>query len=158
MIMKMDLVGCLQEEAACSLECLKSVVVASESRHHHSTPMVESKADVCQMNCALDSGKCLIQTFDLPTCVEQEKKCALGCLNGGAFVSKWSEPVMEHVSQKQDAACQKNCAIDLGKCIITTGNVPQCIKEEGACSLECLKTLNVFSSMTYVQQTAAETC
>jgi hypothetical protein len=42
--------------------------------------------------------------------------------------------------------CQKNCAIDLGKCVILTGKPIQCAKEEAACALECLKGLTVEST------------
>jgi hypothetical protein len=36
--------------------------------------------------------------------------------------------------------CQKNCGIDFGKCLITTGDFKSCLKQEAACSLDCLKS------------------
>jgi hypothetical protein len=94
----------------------------------------------------------------METCLKQEAACALDCLKGVAFVAKWDEPVVKHVSNYEDKACQKNCAIDMGKCVILTGNVPQCLKEEGACALECLKTVTVKSFNNHVEQSAAEKC
>ena len=35
---------------------------------------------VCQKNCAVDYSKCLITTFDMATCTQQEAGCALDCL------------------------------------------------------------------------------
>ena len=37
--------------------------------------------------------------------------------------------------------CQKNCGIDYGKCLITTGDFKSCLKSEAACSLDCLKSV-----------------
>ena len=41
--------------------------------------------------------------------------------------------------------CEKNCGIDYGKCMILRGDIVGCLQEEGACALECLKTLVVAS-------------
>ena len=35
---------------------------------------------VCQKNCAIDYTKCLVTTFDMATCTQQEGGCALDCL------------------------------------------------------------------------------
>ena len=35
---------------------------------------------VCQKNCAIDYSKCLVLTFDMFTCSQQEAACALDCL------------------------------------------------------------------------------
>jgi hypothetical protein len=43
--------------------------------------------------------------------------------------------------------CQKNCGIDFGKCLITTGDFKSCLKSEAACSLDCLKSKNVKSAI-----------
>jgi hypothetical protein len=37
---------------------------------------------VCQKNCGIDFGKCLIQTFDMESCLKGEASCALDCLKG----------------------------------------------------------------------------
>ena len=37
---------------------------------------------VCQKNCGIDYGKCLIQTFDMTQCLKNEATCALDCLKG----------------------------------------------------------------------------
>ena len=39
--------------------------------------------------------------------------------------------------------CQKNCGIDFGKCLITTGDFKSCLKNEAACSVDCLKSKSV---------------
>ena len=37
--------------------------------------------------------------------------------------------------------CQKDCGIDFGKCLITTGDFKSCLKDEAACALDCLKSV-----------------
>ena len=38
--------------------------------------------------------------------------------------------------------CQKNCGLDFGKCLITTGKFNECLKTESVCAVDCLKTKN----------------
>ena len=66
-------IQCGREEAACALECLKSLSVESSQK-------VKGKGEVCQKNCGIDSAKCMITTFDAKTCLKQEAACALDCL------------------------------------------------------------------------------
>ena len=149
LIQTFDMETCSKNEAACALDCLKGAQVA-ESHHshhhsHHSPAVSQSNIEVCQKNCALDTAKCLIQTFDAESCFKQEAVCALDCLKGVEFVAKWNEAVVPYVESSEKAGdqgtCQKNCAIDVGKCLITTGNVEQCLKDEAACALDCLKSV-----------------
>lgn len=139
LIQKLDFVGCLQEEAACSLECLKGLTVSSELKNLDNYEVDASTTEICAEDCAVDFGKCLIQTFDIETCLKGTKTCTLDCFKGIDFIAKWDEPVVPYVKAKSTATCQKNCAIDLGKCVITTGDFVQCMKAEAACSLDCLK-------------------
>ena len=39
--------------------------------------------------------------------------------------------------------CQKNCGIDFGKCMITTGDFKSCLKDQASCALDCLKSVSV---------------
>lgn len=36
----------------------------------------------CQKNCGIDFGKCLVQTFDMESCLKAQAACALDCLKG----------------------------------------------------------------------------
>ncbi len=38
-------------------------------------------------------------------------------------------------------SCEKNCGIDFGKCVITTGDFKSCIKDQAGCALDCLKSV-----------------
>ena len=148
LILQGDMQLCLKQEAACALDCLKGLTVEDHKHgpnHKHHAPVVKSDIGKCQKNCGIDYGKCLIQTFDMPTCIKNEAACALDCLKGVQFVAKWEKPVVPHVKGSEQGKCQKNCAIDMGKCVILTGNPLQCMREEAACSLECLKSLSVKS-------------
>ena len=159
LILQGDMQLCLQQEAACALDCLKGLTVEGHKHgpnHRHHAPAVKSTAEVCQKNCAIDTGKCLVQTFDMESCFKQEAACALDCLKGVQFVAKWDKPVVPYVEGGDQGKCQKNCGIDMGKCIILTGNPPQCIREEAACALECLKSLSVKS--THKVKAGGEVC
>ena len=37
--------------------------------------------------------------------------------------------------------CQKNCGLDFGKCLITTGDYKSCMIQETSCSIDCLKSV-----------------
>ena len=122
LILKGDMATCVQEEAACALDCLKGLKMIH--RDGKSSPRTEN-LDSCQLSCAYDHGKCLIQNFDMSFCVEDTTQCAKNCLNGVEFKAKWEEPNVPYFVENGDqGVCQKNCGIDLGKCIILTGNVP----------------------------------
>ena len=134
MIQTFDMKSCLQAEAACALECLKGLAVEekhSEKKHHHHSvaTKVESDIGVCQKNCGIDFGKCLIQTFDMKKCLQDEAACALDCLKGVAFVAKYDTPVVHKVANKVGdvGVCQKNCGIDFGKCLIQTFDMQSCL-------------------------------
>jgi len=90
---------------------------------------------VCQKNCGIDYGKCLVTTFDINTCTKQEAACALDCLKGVK-----AKPFKIQV--KNDVgSCEKNCGIDFGKCLITTGDFKSCLKDQASCALDCLKSV-----------------
>ena len=83
--------------------------------------VMAGKVGVCQKNCGLDFGKCLITTGDFETCLKTEGSCALDCLknvNGGTVMVSGSGEV-----------CQKNCGIDYGKCLVTTFDIDKCTKD-----------------------------
>ncbi len=91
---------------------------------------------VCQKNCGIDYGKCLVTTFDMNTCTKQEAACALDCLKGVK-----AKPFKIQV--KNDVgSCEKNCGIDFGKCLITTGDFKSCLKDQASCALDCLKSVS----------------
>ena len=101
---------------------------------------------VCQKNCGIDYGKCLIQTFDMPQCIKNEASCALDCLKGKEFVAKYNNQVVKNVAVKAGdmGVCQKNCGIDYGKCLIQTFDyMAQCTKDQASCALDCLKGVKV---------------
>ena len=54
----------------------------------------------CQKNCGIDFGKCLIQTFDMKSCLQAEAGCSLDCLKG---VKVQSHP---HVKSLKCSACK----------------------------------------------------
>ena len=106
---------------------------------------VSQKMDVCQKNCGIDYGKCLITTFDINSCTKAEAACALDCLKGV------QSPKFEvKVSAGKVGRCEKNCGIDFGKCLIETGDFKSCLKSQASCALDCLKSV---SSHKAVKQT-----
>ena len=78
------------------------------------TPKVKQNMGVCQKNCGIDYGKCLIQTFDMAQCIKNEASCALDCLKGKEFAAKHNNQVVKNVVVKTSdtATCRRNCAID----------------------------------------------
>ena len=42
------------------------------------------------------------------------------------------------------AACQKDCGIEFGKCLVTTFDFKTCAQQEGACAIGCLGKLDVY--------------
>lgn len=118
--------SCSKAEAVCALECIKKFPV--EINVAQSQDM-----GVCQKNCAIDYTKCLITTFDMATCTQQEAACALDCLKGVK-----SKPFEIEVKSDR-STCEKGCGIDLGICMVSTGNFKACAQAEAVCGLECLK-------------------
>ena len=47
---------------------------------------------------------------------------------------------MQADQSKEMGACQKNCAIDYTKCLLTNFDMASCTKQEDGCALDCLKT------------------
>ena len=78
----------------------------------------------CQKNCGIDYGKCLITTFDINECTKAESGCALDCLKGVKTPKKFEIEVSSDVG-----ICEKDCGIDFGKCLITTGDFKSCLKD-----------------------------
>ena len=148
-----DMKSCLQAQASCALECLKSVKVEHKHHHHDVTPEVKSELGVCQKNCGIDFGKCLIQTFDMKTCAQSQVVCALDCLKGVAFVAKYDKPVVALIENSvgNQGVCQKNCGISFGQCLITTFNPKSCLAAQASCALECLKSVKVEHALSKLQ-------
>ena len=93
---------CDEEEAACLTKCHGALGLMVESHNHglnykHHTPVVKSNIPVCQKNCGIDYGKCLILQGDIQVCIKQEAACALDCLKGVQIVAKLEKPVVLHV-------------------------------------------------------------
>ena len=66
---------------------------------------------VCQKNCGIDYGKCLIQTFDVTQCIKDEASCALDCLKGKEFAAKHNNQVVKKAAVKtsDNAVCVDDC-------------------------------------------------
>jgi hypothetical protein len=65
---------------------------------------------VCQKNCAIDYSKCLILTFDMFTCSQQEAACALDCLKSAEVevsVSVWCGRCMDFVAPQAEALIRR---------------------------------------------------
>lgn len=173
LIQTFDMEACLKAEASCALDCFKQLTVQTfksddstmdghvhHHKHHFDAIAVKaSSMEVCQKNCGIDYGKCLIQTFDMTQCTKDEASCALDCLKGIAFVAKYDMPVVKKIQNVEGTqeVCQKNCGIDFGKCMIQTFDMAACTKAEAVCALDCLKQVKV-EGLTTVQASAMEVC
>ena len=146
---------CLKKESVCAYDCLNQVVaVSSEHNHHQKHNGVKSSAtETCAKDCAVDFGKCLVQTYDMEACLNGQNTCTNDCLKGVKFIAKWDDAVVPYVKVKDVGTCQKNCGIDMGKCLILIGDAAQCIKEEAACSLDCLKVQSLTTKELEVEAT-----
>jgi hypothetical protein len=127
-----DFKECLKTQAGCSLDCLKGLKV------QYASTKVKSDMGVCQKNCGIDYGKCLVTTFDMKSCTSAQAACALDCLKG-VKTPKGPEVMMN--VQSEVGVCEKNCGLDFGKCLITTGDFKTCVKTQAACALDCLKSV-----------------
>ncbi len=77
---------------------------------------------ICQKNCGIDFGKCLITTGDFKSCLKAEASCSLDCFK--------STSVHNGIKVSQNiGTCEKNCGIDYGKCLITTFDMATCTKQ-----------------------------
>ena len=101
---------------------------------------------VCQKNCGIDYGKCLITTFDINECTKAEASCALDCLKGVKAKKQF-----EVKTSKDVGTCEKNCGLDFGKCLIEGGDFKTCIKSQASCALDCLKSVKSFASVKQSQ-------
>ena len=114
LVSSFDLKGCTTQQAACALGCFMG-----EKTHHHHTAAVQldvkNEFSVCQKNCAIEYGQCLVTTFDLKGCSQKEASCAIGCLGKLNVEKKHFD-----LSVKNDfSVCQKNCGITYAQCLIT---------------------------------------
>jgi len=73
--------------------------------------VVAKNMGVCQKNCGIDYGKCLIQTFDVTQCIKDEASCALDCLKGKEFAAKYNNQVVKNAAVKtsDNAVCVDDC-------------------------------------------------
>ena len=58
-------------------------MVVAHSHHHHESTKIEDFAEKlkCSKDCAIQMGKCMIETKEVESCLEQGGVCASGCLN-----------------------------------------------------------------------------
>jgi hypothetical protein len=84
----------------------------------------------------------MVTTFNLAECVKQEAACALDCLKSVQVEVASTKNEVE-VENSAMETCQKNCGIDYAKCIVTSFDMEACIKQEAACALDCLKSVQV---------------
>ena len=70
---------CLKQEAACALDCLKSLTVEGHkhgSNHRHHTPAVKKVTEYsCIMECGNENEKCIVQNWDKVACIRQNRAC-----------------------------------------------------------------------------------
>ena len=67
----MGIEACLQEEAACALECLKGLTVQA------------GDVGVCEKDCGISCGQCMIRNpMGIEACLQEEAACSLECLKG----------------------------------------------------------------------------
>jgi hypothetical protein len=139
---------CLKSESVCALDCLKTKTSKKNNKIH-----VSQEMGVCQKNCGIDYGKCLITTFDINECTKAEAACALDCLKGV------KAPKFEvKVAAGNVGTCEKNCGIDFGKCLIETGDFKSCLKTQASCALDCLKSVSSHKSVKQVKDTPRSRC
>ena len=124
-----DYKACMMQETGCTVDCLKTV------KGGHKISVTTGDIGTCQKNCGIEYGKCLVTTFDMTACTKAESGCALGCLMGVKAHKKFEVEVSADVG-----TCEKNCGIDFGKCLITTGDFQSCLKGQANCALDCLKS------------------
>lgn len=163
---------CLEKTGTCTVDCFNGLpdaaqvqVTHKKGKHHHhhhndeEDVTVKGEMEVCQKNCGIDYGKCLIQTFDMNKCTRDEAACALDCLKGTPFVAKYDTPVVKKIHNVEGTmeVCQKNCAIDYGKCMIQTFDMATCSQQEACCALDCLKGVKV-QGLDTVQSSTMEVC
>ena len=104
--------------------------------------------EICQKNCGIDSAKCMIQYFNPFKCAQEEALCALDCLKGVPFASQYTMPVPKLSNPDRSmGACQQNCAVDFGGCIVDTFDFPTCMDSHTTCSVQCFKTLKDVDSL-----------
>lgn len=131
LITTFDINSCTTAEASCALDCLKGV-----KSHKKFQVKANPNVGVCEKDCGISFGQCLINTGDFKQCLKGQANCALECLKGVTSEVQ--------VAQSQDmGVCQKNCAIDYSKCLITTFDMPTCTTQEASCALDCLKGVEV---------------
>ena len=75
-----DFESCLKPKVSCSLDCFKGLQVKSNFK-------VEADVAKCQKRCAIANGRCLLTSFDMQGCTEQEAGCALDCLKSNGSQS-----------------------------------------------------------------------
>ena len=134
---------CRKDIAQCGRYCRekdsKKIIVAGEM------------VGVCQKSCGLDFGNCLLTTGDFKTCAKDQANCALDCRKTATGELT--------VAQSPDlGVCEKNCAIDFTKCLVTTFDMATCSKQEAGCSLDCLKSVESKASLDVRQGLGCTVC
>ena len=121
---------CIKDEVTCRRDC----TTIDQGVMSKPFKVEATNVGVCEKNCGIDFGKCLITTGDFKTCLKEQASCALDCLK--------SVSASKGVAQSQDVGvCEKNCAIDYSKCLILTFDMLTCSQQQAACALDCLKSV-----------------
>ena len=47
---------------------------------------------------------------------------------------------MQVAQSKEMGVCEKNCAIDYTRCLVTSFDMASCAKQDDGCAVDCLKT------------------
>jgi hypothetical protein len=120
---------------------IATCVMAGKSTNKHGPQRtydyVESSEKMtCSKACGVELGRCLVEEKDVDACMKKAGQCGHTCI----FGEKKEPSVMQYEDMGK---CQANCGIDYGKCMITTFAVEDCLKQEAACALDCLKQVVV---------------
>ena len=122
-----------------TLVAIATCVMAGKSSNRHGPHRPDEIADhkACAKTCGVEMGNCIVETKDVDTCMKTAGTCGHKCLFGE------KKHVKQDIKVTDIGSCEANCGIDYAKCMITTFALEDCLKQEAACALDCLKGLTV---------------
>lgn len=86
----------------------------------------------CQKNCGIDYAKCMITSFSIIGCAQQEACCSLDCLKGVPHVPEDIPTQVKHITENVEVSsmevCQMNCGFSYGQCILDTYDMEACTR------------------------------
>lgn len=111
-----------------------------------------SGAAICQKDCGIDFGLCLISTGDFDTCLNSEATCSLDCFKGPLAKS--------HIKARKSefSVCEKACGFDYGECLVQTFNIDDCTKQAINCGRSCLTGVEPTEKVEVTVQGTVKDC